>query len=374
MQKHFIFKNSYSNVKKFEFLAPKFVYLPITKKVNKPLKLNDKILKGEYLNDIDYSSVSGTIVGSKICNNFGRKTNCLVIANNYKEQRIKKFKESKKDRLLRLLDPNIKERLATNHQNLILTCFNDRPNTFNNELLIADCYQDILDILYLLKDIYKFNNIYILVKDIETKSIEKFTKIVGSYPELRFITIPNIYPINNTNYFKEALNIDDYTVVTFKEIYKMFHIINYSFGNVEEYITINIDDKNPIVVKTKIGTNIKELFDNIKVKYEGYNIYLNGPIGGICVTNLDNAIVTEKLDLISLTKKTLPLAEKCLNCGNCLRYCPQKIDPRLAITNKEYRLSIKDQCLKCGLCNYICPSYIRLKEKIEGDDNNEITQ
>ncbi len=373
MQKQFIFKNNHSNIKKLEFLSPKFVYLPITQKINKSLKINDKVLKGEYFNNNDYSSISGVIAGSKICNILGTKTNTIVIANNYKEQRIKRYKENKKERLLRLLDSNLKERLELKHQDLVLTCFNNYPYTYNNEMVIVEIYQDILDMLYLIKDMYGFKNIYILVKDIDAKIIEKFTKVVGSYPELNFVTIPNIYPISD-RYFKDVLKISDFMAISFNEIYKMLHIVNYSFGNTEKNITINIDGKNPIVVKTKIGVSIKELFDYIKIKFEGFNIYLNGPLGGININNIDNVIVTDKLDVITLTKNVLPEEQKCLNCGNCLKYCPKNIDPRLAMNDNNYRISIKDKCLKCGLCNYICPSYIRLKEIIEKEDNNEITQ
>ena len=368
MQKLLIFKNAAKNIKKAEFLAPSYIYLPITRKINNPISINEKVLKGQYLNELNYSSVSGKIVGSKICYDLNKKVNALVILNDYKEQRIKRYKESKLDRLKRLTDKVLLSKLEKDNQNLILSCLNDRPYIYNNELLISDCYQDILDTLYLIKDNFNYKNIYIVVKDTESKSIEKFIKIIGSYPELKFITIPNVYPVNDTNYYSEMLKIDDYTILNFDELYKMFHIINHSYANTEKYVTINIDGKNPIVVNTKIGTSIKELLDNLKINYNNFNIFINGTVGGIKTNNIENIIVTNNLDSIIVTKSCVANSLKCINCGNCFKYCPKKIDPKRALTDKEYRKSVKDICIKCGLCNYICPSYIRLKENLEGDE------
>ena len=373
MQKVFHFKNVINNIKKIEFLAPEFVYIPITKKVNNPISVNDKVQKGVYFNNSDFSSVSGKIIGSKICYNINKKFNSLVIKNDYKEQRIKKIKENKIDRIKRLVDSNLLLRLQSGCVNLVLCCFNDQPYTYNNEILIPLCYQDVLDILYLIKDGFGFKQVYIVVKDIQTKSIEKFMKVIGSYPELKFITIPNIYPVNGTDYYKNTLKIDNYCLLTFEELYDIYHIIKCCYSSTETYITINIDNKNPIVVKTKIGISVKELFDNIKINYDKLNIYVNGTIGGININNINDLIVTKDLHSIILTSSFIPSETKCLNCGNCYKYCPKHIDPKKAIFDKEYRKKAKETCIKCGLCNYICPSYIKLMEGIEGKASNEAT-
>ena len=368
MRKMFILNNSSEQkIKKKEYLSPSYSFVPITSKLTKKININDIILKGEYLSKDNYSSVSGIVKGVIDCNTYDKKVKSIILQNNYKEQRFKNKKISNIDKLNEMLDTNILNKLNEKKENLILSCFSEEPYTYNIKYYIADNYRELLDTLDFLKKNYNFKNIYIIVKDTERNNIEKFIKIIGNYPEIKFITIPNIYPVNNTDYYEKHLNISDACVLNFKELYKVYYLLHHQNCYNEIYLTINLDDKISIVVKVKLGTSVKELLDYLKINYKDYQIYLNGFIGGKKINSVDNLIITDDLNSICLTKKELQLPLKCLNCGNCYKYCPMGIDPRRIMKDSKNN-SKSPKCLNCGLCNYICPAYINLRKIVRGDD------
>ena len=370
MRKIFTFhNNNNTKIKRLEYLSPSFVFIPITNKIAKAIKIEDKVLKGEYFNKTDYSTISGIIKGSKECKVINKRVKTIAIKNNFKEQRVKK---NLKDFYKEHLDINIINKLNKGKENLVFTCFIDEPSVYNVRYYIGDYSHELLDTLDFLKKEYNYKNIYIIINDQEKNSIEKFIKIIGNYPEIRFITIPNVYPVNNTDYVENNLNIKNSTVLSFYELYKIYYLINFRKMYEEIFLTINIDDKTSIVVKTKIGVLLEELLSNIKVKYQDYNIYLNGLISGKKVLSIKDEIVTDKLYSIYLTKKEKHIPLKCINCGNCYKYCPANINPKKVLEGKLSKEE-KNKCLNCGLCNYICPSFICLKEKIE-EEEREITQ
>ncbi len=364
MNKCFILHNIDVKTRKKEYLAPLYTFIPITEKLTKKICLDEKVLKGEYLSNKDYSSISGLIKGQKKCLILNQKINSIAVLNNYKEQRVRISKKNYYKNLETMLDKNILGKLRKGADNLIFTCFIDNPSSYNAKYYISESYHDLLDIMDILKKEFNFKNIYIVIKDIEKNSIEKFIKVFGNYPEINFITIPNIYPIDNTDYIEENLNIKNNCILTFKEYYQIFHIINHGCNYNEVFITFNVENKDPIIVKTKIGTLVKEIVVFLKIDYSNYHIYVNGPISGYQTEQMEDLIVSNDLESIIFTKQTLPKALKCLNCGNCFKYCPARINPLK--NNKDNESS---KCLDCGLCSYICPAYIDLRKKVKGENN-----
>ncbi len=367
MRKIFILKNDHEpKITKKEYLAPSYIFIPIKQRLIKKVNINDKVLKGEFLSTSDYSSVSGIIKGSKVCKDITKNVNTLAILNDYKEQRVRKGRKNSINKLDEILDKNILNKLQKGQKNLVITCFADEPYNYNTRYYISENYHEILDAIDFIKSSYNFNKVYIIVKDNEKNSIEKFIKVIGNYPEISFITIPNVYPIKNTDYIEKFLNIKDACILSFMELYKIFHVVEFGVVNSETYITINMDDKSALVIKTKIGALVTELLNNLKINYQDYFIYLNGVIGGSRVKDLNNIIISDNLESICFTKKEVPIPQKCIKCGSCYRHCPKGIDPCKIINNKSDK-SNTSSCLDCGLCNYICPSFIDLRRAVRED-------
>ena len=372
MSKQFILKNTVSgkyDVK--EYLSPDYVFIPLVGHIE-GIRQDDSILKGQSLNNKVYSYVSGKVKGIKDCQVINKTEKCLAIQNNFKEKKTKTTKKLKKNLLLDNFDENILNILNIETKNLVLNTVSDESRVFNNCALISEYYQEILNTMDILKEEFDYDNVFIIIRDTDRQNIDKFINIIASYPEIRLVTVPNVYPINNTSYIKELLNISDCSILKISDLYKIIYLFDHSYKYCEKYITINYLDKS-YIVKTKLGTSIMELLNYLKLELSSYyTYYLNGLIGGIKVNSLDDLIVSDSLEAIYIAniKKHSPF--KCINCGNCSHYCPVNIDPKYIMDNrnnipKEYL----DKCIKCGLCNYICPSYIDLKSIIEGSDNNE---
>lgn len=51
-----------------------------------------------------------------------------------------------------------------------------------------------------------------------------------------------------------------------------------------------------------------------------------------------------------ITEKGFYISEECINCGLCIKNCPQQ-----AIIKKEHSYIRKEHCLHCGLCFENCP-------------------
>ena len=364
MRNNFILKANNNSFTNKEYLSSTYIFIPIKESFYDNVKLNNKLFKGEFISKSCYTTVSGTIKGSKNCYNLNNKVKCLAIENNYKEQRSKKkiFDES-------LINEDVLKKLKSQKDNIIYNAFTDEPLVYNDQVIISKYYQELLNTLDYIKKTYNFKKIYIIIKDIDKKNIEKFMNVIGNYPEIKFLTIPNIYPIINTNYYEEALNINNYITFTTSEIFNIYYLKEHRNCACERYLTISKDDRRSIVVKVKNGTLVSEILDYLKINVKDFDIYLNGLIGGTKIESITDLIVTDKLNAIFLTKNKLKEQSKCINCGNCVKFCPMKINPKYIYDHETMPSKYKNKCIKCGLCNYICPVYIRLKEDIERKEN-----
>ncbi|MGL5616791.1 MAG: 4Fe-4S dicluster domain-containing protein [Sarcina sp.] len=127
------------------------------------------------------------------------------------------------------------------------------------------------------------------------------------------------------------------------------------------------------IIKVKIGTPLKEIFNLLNGKEELLSkIVSGGVITGTVKSSLDDLIMGNECGLLFLTKEDEKRKKEspCIRCAKCLRVCPKGLNP-IKIT-ETFRLSEKeeffkfggDKCINCGLCSYNCPSNIELSHKI----------
>lgn len=372
MQKQFILKDEINNsFLSKDYLSPDYIFMPLFGHIE-GIRQDDTVSKGQSLNKQVYSSVSGKVKGIKECQVLDRKVKCLAIQNNYKEKKIRLTKKLKKNLLLENLDNDLIDILNIDTKNLVLNTVSDESRIFNNSVIIDVYYQDILNALDILKDEFDYDNIFIIIKDTNRNNIDKFINIIGSFPEIKLITVPNVYPINNTSYINHLLNIDNSSIVKISDLYKIMYLFNHSIKCCEKYLTINYFD-NSFLINVKIGTMVSELFKYLNIELKSnYSYFINGLIGGTKIDNINDLIVSESLEAIYITESKPLKSYNCIKCGNCARYCPVNIDPKYI---KDHRNKVSqdylNKCIKCGLCNYVCPAYIDLRKIIEGSDKNE---
>jgi len=124
----------------------------------------------------------------------------------------------------------------------------------------------------------------------------------------------------------------------------------------------------------KIGTNLKELFDEgiLELKNKPKKIISGGPMMGVSLDSLDYPILKDTGGFLFLRDTVAELAENpCIKCARCVDTCPMKLLPleyarRVKKENYESlsEFNIED-CVECGCCAYECPAKIPLVHYIK---------
>lgn len=135
---------------------------------------------------------------------------------------------------------------------------------------------------------------------------------------------------------------------------------------IEKCITVDgTAVKEPANIIVPIGTPIGKLFEACGgLKCEPAKIIYGGPMMGIAVPSVDTPILKMTNAIIAMGEKEAspPKTTPCINCGNCLRHCPFRLDPKgimsaCNINDVEALEALNvDLCMECGCCSYVCPA------------------
>ncbi len=349
------------------FLNPTFVYVPT---LDYAIKEDTKFFKDTYLKD-NIISISGYLEGidEKLYNN--NLTKVYKIHNDYKEHNLKRLRKVKIKDLLelqKLLEDNflsnLSNKLKGSFKDLVVTCFDEEIYEMNEFMILSNNYKEILKMLDLLRSLLNLEVAYIAIKNTNAKSIKKVRSIIGTYPNLKLVLLPDKYLMSMDENVSSYLNlkVDDTLVLKTTEIDMMESLMEGKYLD-HKYITVSGDAlKKSLIIDTKLGVSLKEIEEEfLKIKPCEYNIYYNGYLQGEKV-NSEDLIITKDTSSIVFKKEEEEMQE-CINCGACNKICPQNIN-----VLKCFKDNLRSKrCLNCGLCNYVCPANINLKERIKDD-------
>ncbi len=353
-----------------EFLTPNFVYLPIDEKAQM-IATKKKVSKGDNLyqwqGKIYSSPISGTITKIvklkenlylEIKNDFKEKDhytgimNTTMIVTNDLKKKIKEY--------------NKNWNALKNSETIILNGMEAEPYLANIPFLHKYYMSEILLMLDAIASSYHISQIKIYLKENDRESIEAMEQLINTYPEMSYHILPDCYPIGNSLFLKDYLNLTEKDfLMTSDEIFDAYYELLKLRKKDFLFITITGDAiTNPQVVKVKIGTLLKDVVEEcIKIKKNSYDIYVNGLFMGY-LGDL-NIVLTEEIRAIYFMKKNTVSESPCISCGKCNDVCPYNCNPYQTVISKGKWQTSK--CISCGLCTFICPSHIPINQLLRRD-------
>lgn len=141
-------------------------------------------------------------------------------------------------------------------------------------------------------------------------------------------------------------------------------------------LTLMKKDGSRLLVSAGLGTPIRDIFAACDVTLgEGDRIILGGPMTGATIYSEDHPVEPDTDAIVVQDREDLALVSDypCVNCGECVRICPARIQVNMLIRFLEagqFEEAAEKQdlysCIECGLCSFACVSrmpvfqYIRL--------------
>lgn len=129
------------------------------------------------------------------------------------------------------------------------------------------------------------------------------------------------------------------------------------------------------IIETCIGTPIRHILETYAESVNEFDrIILGGPMTGSAIYALDHPVGpdTDAIMVVDRDKAAYASDYPCINCGECIRVCPAKIQVNMLVRFLEanqYEEAADSydllSCIECGLCSYVCVSKIPIFQYIK---------
>jgi len=144
---------------------------------------------------------------------------------------------------------------------------------------------------------------------------------------------------------------------------------------VSKILTLVSKDGTQRLIETTIGTPIRDILGRYDLSInEQDRIILGGPMRGSAVYSLDHPVGpdTDGIVILDRTDAAYTSDYPCINCGDCVRACPARIQVHMLVRFLEagqfeeaadnYDLL---SCIECGICSFVCVSRIPIFQYIK---------
>ena len=151
--------------------------------------------------------------------------------------------------------------------------------------------------------------------------------------------------------------------------------VRHSIPLIERTVTVTGDAiKTPSNFRVRIGSNQQELIeaaDGFSCEVE--KLISGGPMMGMAMYTADVPVMKTTSCILAMSYDAVADIEpsNCINCGACIRACPEKLMPvRLMTSADMHRLDEFErfngmECIECGSCTYVCPAKRRMTQSFK---------
>ncbi len=241
--------------------------------------------------------------------------------------------------------------------------------------------QDVMEGIYKLLDIVKFEKVIIAIEDNKPEAIKLLYEIAADKRDtenrVRLMKLKSRYPqgaekvlIYTTTGRKLPLGklpADiGCVVMNITSVSAIGKYLRTGMPLTAKRLTVDGDAiANPQNVMVTIGTPLKEVIDFCGgFKETPAKIVVGGPMMGFSVPDTDLPVLKQNNAILCFSEKQakLPKIENCIRCGKCAEACPMGLAPfNIADALKREDLETAETlganyCMECGSCAHACPS------------------
>ena len=227
---------------------------------------------------------------------------------------------------------------------------------------------------------------YIAIEDNKQDCIDLFKKLTASEDLIEVVPMKTKYPqgserhviyaINKRKMNSSMLPADVGCIVdNVDTVYNIYQAVKFHKPLTSRIMTVSGDAfYQPCNLEVSLGMSYQEVVDEMNGMCEdAKKVIAGGPMMGQAMYNLDVPITKGSSSLLAFMEDDYDKAPKtnCMNCGMCVRVCPQKLVcanlAKLAEADnmEEFVKCYGMECIECGTCNYICPAKRNLTQSIK---------
>lgn len=271
---------------------------------------------------------------------------------------------------------NIKD--GAEYDTLIINCAECEPYITSDYRECMENYEDVINGIYLIKEILGFKQVIIGVEDNKPKAIKKLYDIAADKRDadntVRLMKLKSSYPQGAEKVLiytttgrvlkMGQLPIDvGCVVMNITSVGALYRYIKTGVPLVKKRLTVDGDAiKEPKNVIVPIGTSVADVIEFCGgFDEEPEKVLFGGPMMGLAINNLSMA-VTKHNNAILAFKPKFEQTTACIRCGRCVSACPMNLAPAAAETALKLDNTAKlealnvNYCMECGSCAFVCPA------------------
>lgn len=253
------------------------------------------------------------------------------------------------------------------------------PYITADERCCLEDFNDILEGVYLIKDILGIDKVIIAIENNKEAAIQKLYEIAtdkrDALDTVKVMRLKAQYPqgaekVIIYSALKRKVPMGKLPsdvgciVMNITSVAALYRYITTGMPLVSRRLTVDgtaiTEPKNLIV---PIGTPVSEVLSFCKMgEAEPTRIIMGGPMMGTSIPNTDFVIGKTNNAVLAFYEDSIPSATPCIRCGKCARGCPMKLNPASieqamqAGATDNYKKLYADYCMECGSCSFNCPA------------------